>query len=73
MQRPSLVDGKIPKDSYGGIEVWGPHSIPEGTVHIPLPRLANICKKMGIDYAPAMVGYNRQGIRVTAVYEVSFI
>eukprot|EP00299_Pterocystis_sp_00344_P014645 c7266_g1_i4.p1 GENE.c7266_g1_i4~~c7266_g1_i4.p1 ORF type:complete len:572 (+),score=127.36 c7266_g1_i4:726-2441(+) len=69
-ERPTLtVDNKIPKNRFGSIEMWGPHCLPQGTVHIPLPNVSVVCKQLGIDFAPAMVGYTRKGGKTTALCE----
>ncbi|KAL5003451.1 Rad4 transglutaminase-like domain-containing protein [Aspergillus recurvatus] len=54
---PPIVDGKIPKNDYGNIDCFVPRMVPEGAVHIPLPGTARICKKLGIDYAEAVTGF----------------
>ena len=41
----------------------------QGTVHLQMPRLGPICKKLGIDYAPAMTGFDIRGGRSVPVIE----
>ncbi|RFU29045.1 hypothetical protein B7463_g7287, partial [Scytalidium lignicola] len=52
-----IKDGKIPKNEYGNIDVYVPSMIPEGAVHIPRRSTVRICKKLGIDYAEAVTGF----------------
>eukprot|EP00300_Choanocystis_sp_HF-7_P009982 c16731_g1_i1.p1 GENE.c16731_g1_i1~~c16731_g1_i1.p1 ORF type:complete len:729 (+),score=163.98 c16731_g1_i1:78-2189(+) len=66
---PSVVDGKVPKNKYGGLEVWGKHSLPAGTVHLRLQKIESLCSSMGIDFASAMVGYKRKSGRVVPVHD----
>ncbi|KAL5051585.1 hypothetical protein BDW71DRAFT_56406 [Aspergillus fruticulosus] len=54
---PPIVGGKIPKNDYGNIDCFVPRMVPEGAVHIPFPGTARICKKLGIDYAEAVTGF----------------
>ncbi|KAL5332799.1 Rad4 transglutaminase-like domain-containing protein [Aspergillus crustosus] len=54
---PPIVDGVIPKNDYGNIDCFVPRMVPEGAVHIPFPGTARVCKKLGIDYAEAVTGF----------------
>lgn len=52
-----IVDGKIPRNSFGNIDVYVPTMVPDGAIHIPLKGTARICKKLKIDYAEACTGF----------------
>ncbi|KAG2977247.1 hypothetical protein JG687_00018550 [Phytophthora cactorum] len=54
---PPMVDGRVPKNKYGNIEVWSPAHVPRGAVHLHLPRIDAIAESLGIDFAPAVVGF----------------
>ncbi|KAL2872671.1 Rad4 family protein [Aspergillus lucknowensis] len=54
---PPIVDGIIPKNDYGNIDCFVPRMVPQGAVHIPFPGTARVCKKLGIDYAEAVTGF----------------
>ncbi|KAL1975943.1 hypothetical protein VTN31DRAFT_4335 [Thermomyces dupontii] len=54
---PPIVNGVIPKNEYGNIDCFVPSMVPKGAVHIPYSGTARICKKLGIDYAEAVVGF----------------
>jgi len=41
----------------------------QGTVHLQMPRLGPICKKLAVDYAPAMIGFDIRGGRSVPVIE----
>jgi xeroderma pigmentosum group C-complementing protein len=58
---PEVVDGVLPKNNYGNIEVWSPAHVPRGAVHLRLPRIEQVAKQLGVDYAQAVVGFERQG------------
>ncbi|KAI8108137.1 hypothetical protein M9434_006167 [Picochlorum sp. BPE23] len=61
---PPAVDGKVPKNERGNIEA-PPFAteLPKGTVHVQLPQIAKICKKIGIEFAPALTGFDIRGGR----------
>lgn len=55
---PPVKDGLITKNGYGNIDVYVPSMIPEGGVLIRTPFAAEAAKLIGVDYAPAVVGFN---------------
>lgn len=52
-----IVDGKIPKNSYGNMDVFVPSMVPLGAVHLPHRGTKRICQKLGIDFAEAVTGF----------------
>ncbi|XP_038721413.1 DNA repair protein RAD4-like [Tripterygium wilfordii] len=54
---PRAVNGIVPKNERGDVEVWSEKCLPPGTVHVRLPRVFSVAKRLGVDYAPAMVGF----------------
>ncbi|OJD17443.1 hypothetical protein AJ78_02468 [Emergomyces pasteurianus Ep9510] len=54
---PPIKDGKIPKNAYGNIDCFVPTMVPKGATHIPWRGTVRICKKLGIDYAEAVTGF----------------
>ncbi|KKK21228.1 hypothetical protein P175DRAFT_0502961 [Aspergillus ochraceoroseus IBT 24754] len=54
---PPIRDGAIPKNEYGNIDCFVPRMVPRGAVHIPWPGTARVCKRLGIDYAEAVTGF----------------
>ena len=60
--KPAVVEGgRVPRNKYGNIECppFVP-ALPDGTVHLRLPRIAQVCRDLGVDYAVAMVGFERK-------------
>ncbi|CAE1305159.1 XPC [Acanthosepion pharaonis] len=55
------VKGKIPRNEYGNVELYKPSMLPGGTVHLKEPGLNRIARKLGIDCAAAMVGWDFHG------------
>lgn len=54
---PPIKDGVIPKNSYGNMDCFVPSMVPRGAVHIPLRGTVRICKKLEIDFAEAVTGF----------------
>ncbi|KIW80949.1 hypothetical protein Z517_03972 [Fonsecaea pedrosoi CBS 271.37] len=54
---PPIQNGVIPKNAYGNIDCFVPSMVPEGAVHIPLRGTVRICKKLQVDFAEAVTGF----------------
>ncbi|KAH7150488.1 hypothetical protein B0J13DRAFT_674152 [Dactylonectria estremocensis] len=54
---PPIKDGVIPKNEYGNIDLFAKHMCPQGAVHVPYRGTTRVCKKLQIDYAEAVVGF----------------
>ncbi len=54
---PPIENGNIPKNAYGNMDCFVSSMVPQGAVHIPLNSTAKICKKLGIDFAEACIGF----------------
>ncbi|MCJ1452129.1 hypothetical protein MMC28_002471 [Mycoblastus sanguinarius] len=54
---PPIENGVIPKNAFGNMDCYVPTMVPKGAVHIPLRSTVRICKKLGIDYAEAVTGF----------------
>lgn len=50
-------DGKVPTSEYGNVEMWTPAHCPKGGTHVQAPLSAAAASKLGIPYAPAMIGF----------------
>nr|XP_016457355.1 PREDICTED: DNA repair protein RAD4-like [Nicotiana tabacum] len=66
---PPAVNGIVPKNGRGQVDVWSEKCLPPGTVHLRLPRLVPVAKRLEIDFAPAMVGFEFRNGRSLPVYE----
>ncbi|CAH0474746.1 unnamed protein product [Peronospora belbahrii] len=53
----SMINGRIPRNKYGNLEIWSPAHVPRGAVHVQLSRIDTIAEALGIDYAHAVVGF----------------
>ncbi|MCJ1370769.1 hypothetical protein MMC20_001982 [Loxospora ochrophaea] len=54
---PPIENGVIPTNAYGNIDCFVPSMVPSGAVHIPLKGTTKICKRLGIDFAEAVTGF----------------
>ncbi|KAI1176809.1 Rad4 transglutaminase-like domain-containing protein [Nemania sp. FL0916] len=52
-----IKDGVIPKNEYGNIDMFAEHMCPEGAIHAPYRGAVRVCKRLEIDYAEAVVGF----------------
>ncbi|XP_054016755.1 DNA repair protein complementing XP-C cells homolog [Hylaeus anthracinus] len=55
---PEAKNGIVPRNEYGNVDLFKQCMLPKGTVHINLPALNRIARKLNIDCAPAVVGFN---------------
>lgn len=62
-----VVRGRVPKNKFGNLDVYVPSMVPEGGVHVVHERAAQAAFILGMDYAPALTGFQFKGRRGTAV------
>nr|CAH7736099.1 unnamed protein product [Callosobruchus chinensis] len=55
---PTAENGIVPRNAFGNVELFKPCMLPKKTVHLRLPGLNRICKRMNIDCASAIVGFD---------------
>ena len=55
---PPIENGVIPKNAYGNIDCFVSSMVPRGAVHVPFRSTARVCRKLGFDYAEAVVGFD---------------
>uniref|UniRef100_A0A182JVP4 Rad4 beta-hairpin domain-containing protein n=1 Tax=Anopheles christyi TaxID=43041 RepID=A0A182JVP4_9DIPT len=66
---PTAEDGIVPRNAYGNVELFKPCMLPKKTVHLQLPALNRICKKLRIDCAQAVTGFDFHGGSSHPVYD----
>ncbi|XAR73544.1 hypothetical protein NMG60_11007543 [Bertholletia excelsa] len=66
---PQAVNGIVPKNERGQVDVWSEKCLPPGTVHLRLPWIAAVAKRLEIDFAPAMVGFEFRNGRSIPVFD----
>ena len=57
------------QNERGQVDVWSEKCLPLGTVHLRFPRLVPVCQRLGINFAPTMVGFEIRKGRSIPVYE----
>jgi xeroderma pigmentosum group C-complementing protein len=60
---PAIVEGKVPKNAYGNIDVYVPSMIPPGGVQIRAQNARRAARILEIDYADAVTGFSFKGQR----------
>jgi xeroderma pigmentosum group C-complementing protein len=58
---PPVINGKIPKNEYGNIEIFTESMIPTGAVHLAISGISKVAHMLGIDCAPAVTGWKFNG------------
>ncbi|XP_045828948.1 DNA repair protein RAD4 isoform X1 [Trifolium pratense] len=66
---PHAVNGIVPKNDRGQVDVWSEKCLPPGTVHLRFPRAYDVAKRLEIDSAPAMVGFEFKNGRAYPVHQ----
>ncbi|KAH0536130.1 hypothetical protein FGG08_006973 [Glutinoglossum americanum] len=66
---PPIVDGVIPKNAFGNMDCYVPSMVPEGAVHVRLRGTARIARKLGIDCAEAVIGFEFGSQRAVPIIE----
>lgn len=66
---PVAVNGKVPRNEFGNVELFQPCMLPIGTVHLNVPGLARIAAKLGIDCVAAVTGFENANRRVVPTIE----
>ncbi|KAF7314708.1 hypothetical protein MKEN_00944800 [Mycena kentingensis (nom. inval.)] len=62
-----VVDGVVPKNNFGNIDLYVPSMLPAGAAHIPYKGTAKLVKQLGFDYAEAVTGFEFRNRRATPI------
>lgn len=65
---PPVVAGRVPKNKFGNLDLYVPSMVPAGGAHVSHPRAGHAAHTLGVDYAPALTGFDWRGRKGTAVY-----
>ncbi|XP_014001789.2 DNA repair protein complementing XP-C cells [Salmo salar] len=60
-QPPVAVDGRVPRNDFGNVYLFKPCMQPVGCVHLRLPNLQRVAKKLDMDCAAAVTGFDFHG------------
>nr|XP_023026812.1 DNA repair protein complementing XP-C cells homolog [Leptinotarsa decemlineata]XP_023026813.1 DNA repair protein complementing XP-C cells homolog [Leptinotarsa decemlineata] len=66
---PTAENGVIPRNEYGNVELFKPNMLPRGTVHLKLPGLGKVCKKLNVDCATVVTGFEFKKGWTRAIYD----
>ncbi|TVY82826.1 DNA repair protein rhp41 [Lachnellula suecica] len=66
---PPVVNGRVPRNTFGNIDVYVPSMVPKGGVHLPYDEASRAARILGIDYADALTGFDFRGRHGTAVLQ----
>ncbi|KAK1836633.1 Rad4-domain-containing protein [Podospora conica] len=66
-QPPPVVNGRVPRNRFGNLDVYVPSMVPPGGAYVPHERAAWAAFVLGVDYAPALTGFEFKGRQGTAV------
>ncbi|CEL52113.1 DNA repair protein rhp42 OS=Schizosaccharomyces pombe (strain 972 / ATCC 24843) GN=rhp42 PE=3 SV=1 [Rhizoctonia solani AG-1 IB] len=64
---PPVIDGKIPTNDFGNIDLYVPTMLPEGAVHIPQKGCVKVARKLGISFAEAVTGFEFRKRQATPI------
>lgn len=64
---PPVINGRIPKNLYGNLDIYVPSMVPEGGSHILHPETSRAARLLGVDYADAVTGFSFRGRHGTAI------
>ncbi|KAI0003600.1 Rad4-domain-containing protein [Xylariaceae sp. FL0662B] len=66
-KHPPVVGGRVPKNRFGNLDIYVPSMVPEGGAYVADELGAQAAFTLGIDYAPALTGFQFKGRQGTAV------
>ncbi|XP_049341877.1 DNA repair protein complementing XP-C cells [Astyanax mexicanus] len=60
-QPPLAVDGRVPRNEFGNVYMFKPCMLPVGCAHLRLPSLHRVARKLSLDCAAAITGFDYHG------------
>ncbi|KAF2398791.1 Rad4-domain-containing protein [Trichodelitschia bisporula] len=66
---PPVINGRVPKNAFGNIDLYVPSMLPRGGAHIPHPDAKIAARILDIHWADAVTGFKFKGRQGTAVAE----
>ena len=66
-EAPPVIDGRVPKNRFGNLDVFVPSMVPRGGAYVTDDLAARAAFVLGVDYAPALTGFEFRGRQGTAV------
>jgi len=67
---PLAENGRVPLNEFGNVELFQPCMLPRGCVHLKnMPNLKQVCRRLKVECAAAVVGFDAHGGWSHAVYD----
>lgn len=66
---PPVIRGRVPRNTYGNLDLYVPSMCPPGGTHIRHKLASKAARIVGVDYAEAVTGFNFKGRHGTAVVQ----
>ncbi|KAK8045273.1 hypothetical protein PG993_005297 [Apiospora rasikravindrae] len=66
-EAPPVVNGVIPKNRFRNLDVYVPSMVPKGGAYVADDLATHAGHLLGIDYAPALTGFQFRGRKGTAI------
>ena len=66
---PPVVNGKVPRNAYGNLDVYVPSMVPAGGRHVRHQLAKEAARSLKVDFAEAVTGFQFKGRQGTAVTE----
>ncbi|PIA13270.1 DNA repair protein Rad4, partial [Coemansia reversa NRRL 1564] len=54
---PPVVDGRVPRNDYGRIDLFTSTMLPDGAAHVPDSNAKRVCQELGIDAVDAVTSF----------------
>ncbi|KAF2749831.1 Rad4-domain-containing protein [Sporormia fimetaria CBS 119925] len=70
---PPVVNGRVPRNAFGNLDVYVPSMVPPGGVHIRHKQAAKAARMIGVDYADAVTGFSFKGRHGTAIVQGAIV
>jgi hypothetical protein len=69
LQIEPVVDGILPVNKFGNIEVWEGNQafVPKGAAFVDDPAAIKAAQNLGLPCAPAVVGFERRGLHTVPI------
>lgn len=68
LQIDKVVDGKVPRGVHGNVDLWTEEHLPAGGTHVNMAFAKQAARKLNVDFAPAMTGFElRRGRSVPKI------
>jgi xeroderma pigmentosum group C-complementing protein len=66
---PPVVNGRVPRNAFGNLDLYVPSMVPPGGAHIPHKLAAKAARIVGVDSANAVTGFSFKGRHGTAIVQ----